>query len=86
MAFNKAAGAENKERSLRSYVMGFHKTERNETTGTAKPVALRDHNSYSAILEFLQPGAQADFDLFESVSLHKRASGTTFSVLCVFDE
>ncbi len=50
VAFNKAAGAENKERSLRSYVMGFHKTERNEITGTAKPVALRDHNSYSVIL------------------------------------
>lgn len=50
IAYNKAAGAEAKERTLRSYVLGHYKSERNEVTGTAKPVALRDHNSYSAIL------------------------------------
>lgn len=48
--YNKAAGADRKERSLRSYVLGHYKSERNDTTGTAKPVALRDHNSYSVIL------------------------------------
>lgn len=50
IAYNKAAGAENKERTLRSYVLGHYKSERNEASGTAKPVALRDHNSYSVIL------------------------------------
>jgi uncharacterized protein YPO0396 len=50
IAFNKAAGADSKERTLRSYVLGHYKSERNEVTGTAKPVALRDHNSYSVIL------------------------------------
>lgn len=50
IAYNKAAGAENKERTLRSYVLGHYKSERNEAGGTAKPVALRDHNSYSVIL------------------------------------
>lgn len=50
VAYNKAAGADSKERSLRSYVLGHYKSERNEVTGTAKPVALRDHNSYSVIL------------------------------------
>jgi uncharacterized protein YPO0396 len=30
--------------------LGHYKSERNDTTGTAKPVALRDHNSYSVIL------------------------------------
>ncbi|NWD48412.1 ATP-binding protein [Pseudomonas gingeri] len=50
IAYNKAAGADNKERSLRSYVLGHFKSERNEVTGTAKPVALRDHNQYSVIL------------------------------------
>lgn len=50
IAYNKAAGAENKERSLRSYVLGHYKSERSEVTGAAKPVALRDHNSYSVIL------------------------------------
>ncbi len=50
VAYNKAAGAEAKERDLRSYVLGYYKSERNAVTGTAKPVALRDHNSYSVIL------------------------------------
>lgn len=50
VAYNKAAGADAKERTLRSYVLGHYKSERNEATGTAKPVCLRDHNSYSVIL------------------------------------
>jgi uncharacterized protein YPO0396 len=50
IAYNKAAGADSKERSLRSYVLGHYKSERNEVSGTAKPVALRDHNNYSVIL------------------------------------
>jgi len=50
IAYNKAAGADNKERTLRSYVLGHYKSERNEITGTAKPVSLRDQNSYSVIL------------------------------------
>lgn len=50
IAYNKAAGADSKERTLRSYVLGHYKSERNEVTGSAKPVSLRDHNSYSVIL------------------------------------
>ncbi|MFZ2959521.1 MAG: ATP-binding protein [Candidatus Ozemobacteraceae bacterium] len=50
IAYNKAAGADNKERTLRSYVLGHYKSERNEVTGTAKPVSLREHNNYSVIL------------------------------------
>jgi uncharacterized protein YPO0396 len=50
IAYNKAAGAENKERTLRSYVLGYYKSERNEGSSTAKPVALRDQSSYSVIL------------------------------------
>ncbi|MBP0632066.1 MULTISPECIES: ATP-binding protein [unclassified Cupriavidus] len=50
IAYNKAAGAESRERTLRSYVLGHYKSERNEVTGTARPVALRDQNSYSVIL------------------------------------
>ncbi|MBM9615017.1 AAA family ATPase [Desulfobulbus rhabdoformis] len=49
-AFNKAAGADKRERSLRSYVLGHYKTERSEFGPTSTPVALRDHNSYSVIL------------------------------------
>lgn len=50
IAFNKAAGAETRERDLRSYVLGHYKSERGEAGLSAKPVALRDHNSYSVIL------------------------------------
>ena len=50
VAYNKAAGAEARERSLRSYVLGHYKSERNEVTGSARPVALRDASSYSVIL------------------------------------
>lgn len=49
IAYNKAAGAENKERTLRSYVLGHFKSERNEISGSVKPVALRNNN-YSVIL------------------------------------
>lgn len=50
IAYNKAAGADSKERTLRSYVLGHYKSERNDVTGTARPVSLRDHNSYSVVL------------------------------------
>ena len=45
IAYNKAAGADNRERTLRSYVLGHYKSERNEVSGSARPVALRDQNS-----------------------------------------
>lgn len=50
IAYNKAAGADFKERSLKSYVLGYYKSERNEGEQSAKPVALRDHNTFSVIL------------------------------------
>jgi len=50
VAYNKAAGADSRERSLKSYVLGYYKSERQETLGSAKPVALRDFNGYSVIL------------------------------------
>lgn len=50
IAYNRAAGADSKERSLRSYVLGHYKSERNEASGTARPVALRNHNGYTVIL------------------------------------
>jgi uncharacterized protein YPO0396 len=50
ISYNKAAGAEAKERNLRSYVLGYHKSERNEATGASKPVGLRDNRSFSVVL------------------------------------
>ena len=50
VAYNKAAGADSRERSLKSYVLGYYKSERSELGAAARPVALRDHNSFSVIL------------------------------------
>lgn len=50
ISYNKAAGADTRERTLRSYVLGHYKSERNDLSGSAKPVALRDNNNYSVIL------------------------------------
>lgn len=50
VAYNKAAGADARERSLRSYVLGHYKAARSDLGGAGRPVALRGPNSYSVIL------------------------------------
>ncbi len=64
IAYNKAAGADARERTLRSYVEGHYKSERVEATGTSRPVGLRDHRHYSVIL-----GVFANDSFDESVTL-----------------
>ncbi len=59
ISYNKAAGADTRERTLRSYVMGHYKSERAEIGGAAKPVPLRSLNSYSVILGVFY---NADYD------------------------
>ncbi|HOW93296.1 MAG TPA: ATP-binding protein [Mycolicibacterium fallax] len=50
-AYNKAAGADAKERTLRSYVEGHYKSERNEATGKSRAKGLRENaRSYSVVL------------------------------------
>jgi uncharacterized protein YPO0396 len=57
-AYNKAAGAETRERTARSYFFGHYKAERSENGG-GKPVALRDQNSHSVLLaQFFNEGYQ----------------------------
>jgi uncharacterized protein YPO0396 len=76
ISYNKAAGADTRERSLRSYVLGYYKTERNEVTGATKPVALRDGTSYSVILGvFRNEGYDAAVTLAQV--FYQRASDTT---------
>jgi uncharacterized protein YPO0396 len=50
ISYNKAAGAETRERSLRSYVQGHWRSERNELTGTTRQVGLRTGSTYSVLL------------------------------------
>jgi len=50
-AYNKAAGAEAKERTLRSYVEGHYKSERVEATGRSRAKGLRENRrTYSVIV------------------------------------
>jgi uncharacterized protein YPO0396 len=50
ITYNKAAGAEAKERDLRSYVLGYYKSEKGESGLSARPVALREHNNTYAVV------------------------------------
>nr|WP_221291431.1 MULTISPECIES: ATP-binding protein [unclassified Janthinobacterium] len=50
ISYNKAAGADAHERSLRTYVLGHYKSERGDGGSTARAVALRDQNTYAVIL------------------------------------
>jgi uncharacterized protein YPO0396 len=64
ISYNRAAGAETRERDLRSYVEGHYKSERNETTGASRPVGLRDTRHFSVIL-----GVFANVDYGTTVTL-----------------
>ena len=64
ISYNKAAGAETRERDLRSYVQGHYKSERNETTGASRPIGLRDTRHFSVIL-----GVFASTDYATTVTL-----------------
>ncbi len=62
--YNKAAGADTRERSLRTYVLGHYKSERVESTGASRPVGLRDQSAYSVVLgRFRNEGFNADVTL-----------------------
>jgi uncharacterized protein YPO0396 len=50
ITYNKAAGADARERSLYSYVRGEYRSVTNELTGGAQAQALRGEGSYSVIL------------------------------------
>ncbi|TQN42095.1 uncharacterized protein YPO0396 [Blastococcus colisei] len=64
ISYNKAAGADTRERSLRSYVQGHWRSERNEATGTTRQVGLRAGSTYSVLLAvFTNPGYDATVTL-----------------------
>ena len=50
IVYNKAAGAESRERTLYSYVRGEYKSEKDDLTQGARAVALRDDSHYSVLL------------------------------------
>ena len=50
VVYNKAAGAEGRERTLKSYILGYYKSERQESLGSTRRVGLREPGAYSVIL------------------------------------
>lgn len=86
IAYNKAAGAEARERTLRSYVLGYYKSERSDSSHASKPVALRDHNSFSIILGvFRNAGFDQDVTLAQ-VFWSKDGSGQPSRFYIVADQ
>jgi uncharacterized protein YPO0396 len=76
IAYNKAAGAQARERDLRSYVLGFYKSERNEATGSSRPVGLRGAGTYSVVLGYFRnAGFNADVTLAQVFSMREGAAG-----------
>ncbi len=83
VAYNKAAGAESRERTLRSYVLGHYKSERSEASGAARPVALRDHNSYCVILGVFYNAGYDQTVTLAQVFWMKEASGPPARIFVV---
>ncbi|MGE0304564.1 MAG: ATP-binding protein [Acidimicrobiia bacterium] len=75
VAYNKAAGAEGRERSLRSYVLGHYKSGRSETGIASKPVPLRDQSALSVILGVFRNVSTADTVTLAQVFWFKDATG-----------
>jgi uncharacterized protein YPO0396 len=50
IVYNKAAGAETKERSLNSYILGEYKSSKDENFSSSKAVTLRDGSSFTVLL------------------------------------
>lgn len=50
ITYNKAAGAEGKERDIKSYVLGEYKSSKDEDFTSAKAVTLRDETNFSVLL------------------------------------
>ncbi|THJ66832.1 ATP-dependent exonuclease SbcCD, C subunit-like protein [Arthrobacter echini] len=66
--YNKAAGAQKKERSLMSYVRGFHKSTRSSSGEYSKPVALRTAGTFSVVLGVFH-NAQLDITVTLAITL-----------------
>ena len=77
ITFNKAAGAESKERTLKSYVLGEYKSAQDENLKNARAVALRDESSFSVLLArfenegFEESYTVAQFFYISNKQLHK---------------
>ncbi|WP_437806625.1 ATP-binding protein [Sorangium sp. So ce1078] len=54
IVYNKAAGAETKERSLYSYIRGEYKSEKDDLSHSPRAVYVRDENTYTVLLAWFR--------------------------------
>src|SRR5690349_13438748 len=86
ITYNKAAGAEARERTLRTYVLGYYKSERSDDGSLAKPIALRTTSNYSVILgRFVNDALRAEITLAQ-VFWWREAHGQPARFYVVADE
>ena len=85
LAYNKAAGADSRERSLKSYVLGYYKAERAESGTGAKPVGLRDANAYSVVLGHFANDAFSQHVTLAQVFWMKEGDGPPARLFVVAD-
>ncbi|WP_324171588.1 ATP-binding protein [Sulfurimonas sp.] len=78
IVYNKAAGAESKERSLNSYILGEYKSSKDDNFTSAKAISIRDaSNTFSVLLaNFKNDGYEeevtiAQFFYISSSQVHK---------------
>lgn len=82
IAYNKAAGAESRERTLRSYVEGHYKSERIESSGKSRSVGLREGGkTYSVVLGlFVNDGYDETVTLAQVFQQRDRSTPERFFV------
>ena len=68
LAFNKAAGAENKERSLESYFYGYYTSQQDES-GKARAVGLRGKGNHYSALCHMRHMLEIEEELFRHARL-----------------
>jgi len=84
--YNKAAGAEGKERNLRSYVRGHYKSEKDADKLSAKQVALRDIHNYSVILGTFYNAAYDEHVTLAQVFWCKEEQNQPLRFYCISNE
>ncbi|MGB8022435.1 MAG: ATP-binding protein [Candidatus Nanopelagicales bacterium] len=75
LSYNKAAGADARERTLTSYVLGHYKSERGESATHGRPVALRGPEHYSTLLAVFTNAALGQTVSLAMFAWHREAGG-----------
>lgn len=85
LSYNKAAGADARERSLTSYVLGHYKTERGESATRGRAVALRGPEHYSTLLAVFTNAALGQTVSLAMFAWHRETASTPERMYVVAD-